>query len=142
MATAAQFRKLALSQPGAEEGAHMQHADFRAGGKIFASITQDERRASLKLSPEVQAMVTSDPAFEPAAGAWGASGWTSVTLSAVNIGKLHELVAESVRLVSAKKLSLKSAKPALAKAPAAKGSKPGKAKDSSRGLRPASRKGR
>jgi predicted DNA-binding protein (MmcQ/YjbR family) len=138
MATAAQFRKLALSQPGAEEGAHMQHADFRAGGKIFASITQDERRASLKLSPEVQAMVTSDPAFEPAAGAWGRSGWTSVTLAGVNIGKLHELVEESVRLVSAKKPSLKATKPT----PASKGSKPGKAKDSSRGLRPASRKGR
>lgn len=141
MATAAQFRKLALSQPGAEEGAHMQHADFRAGGKIFASITQDERRASLKLSPEVQAMVTSDPAFEPAAGAWGRSGWTSVTLASVNIGKLHELVAESARLVSEKKPSVKATKPS-ARPPAAKGSKPGKAKDSSRGLRPAARKGR
>lgn len=141
MATAAQFRKLALSQPGAEEGAHMQHADFRAGGKIFASITQDERRASLKLTPEVQAMVTSDPAFEPAAGAWGRSGWTMVTLAGVNIGKLHELVAESAHLVSAKKPSVKATKPASIRPPA-KASKPGKAKDSSRGLRPASRKGR
>lgn len=117
----------------------MQHADFRAGGKIFASITQDERRASLKLSPEVQAMVTSDPAFEPAAGAWGRSGWTSVTLAGVNIGKLHELVEESARLVSANRPSLKATKPST---PPAKGSKPGKAKDSSRGLRPVARKGR
>ena len=84
-------------------------------------------------------MVTSDPAFEPATGAWGRSGWTSVTLAGVNIGKLHELVAESVRLVSAKKPSVKATKPS---APAAKSSRPGRGKDSSRGLRPASRKGR
>jgi hypothetical protein len=96
----------------------------------------------MKLSPEVQAMVTSDPAFEPASGAWGRSGWTMVTLAGVNIGKLHELVAESAQLVSPTKVSVKSTKPASLRPPTAKGSKPGKAKDSSRGLRPAGRKGR
>ena len=32
--TAAEFRRLALSLPEAEEGALMDHPDFRAGGKI------------------------------------------------------------------------------------------------------------
>jgi len=110
MATAAQFRKLALAQPGAEEGSHMQHADFRAGGKIFAGLTPDERRATLKLLPEVQAMVTSDPAFEPAAGAWGLSGWTSIELAGVKIGALSDLVAEAAALVSTKRPAVRKAK--------------------------------
>ena len=32
------FRRIALSQPGAAEGAHMGHADFRVGGRIFATL--------------------------------------------------------------------------------------------------------
>jgi hypothetical protein len=36
--TPAAFRKLALSLEGAMEGAHGGHPDFRAGGKVFASL--------------------------------------------------------------------------------------------------------
>jgi len=36
--TPAAFRKLALSFEGASEGAHGGHADFRAGGKVFATL--------------------------------------------------------------------------------------------------------
>lgn len=32
------FRNLALQLPGASEGAHHGHADFRVGGKIFATL--------------------------------------------------------------------------------------------------------
>jgi len=35
--TPAQFRKMALRFPGVVESAHMNHPDFRVGGKIFAS---------------------------------------------------------------------------------------------------------
>jgi predicted DNA-binding protein (MmcQ/YjbR family) len=114
MATAAQFRKLALAQPGAEEGAHMQHADFRTGGKIFAGLTPDEKRATLRLTPEVQAMVTGDPAFQPAAGAWGRGGWTSIELAGVQIGALNQLVAEAAALVSAKRPAMRKTKAAKA----------------------------
>ena len=36
--TAAEFRRLALSLPEAEEREHMHHPDFRVGGKIFATL--------------------------------------------------------------------------------------------------------
>ena len=52
--TADEFRSLALSLPEASEGAHMGHADFRVRGKIFATLTPDEDRGMVKLTPEQQ----------------------------------------------------------------------------------------
>jgi hypothetical protein len=64
------FRRIALGLEGAIEGAHMGHPDFRAGGRIFASIHPDPRVAMVKLSPEQQEQfVTDHPrAFAPEAG--------------------------------------------------------------------------
>src|SRR5688572_27326061 len=36
--TATDFRRIALNLDGAEEGAHMGAADFRVGGRIFATL--------------------------------------------------------------------------------------------------------
>jgi len=36
--TANDFRQIALSLPETEERAHMDHPDFRVGGKIFATV--------------------------------------------------------------------------------------------------------
>ena len=36
--TARDFRRIALSFDGAEEGSHMGAADFRVGGRIFATL--------------------------------------------------------------------------------------------------------
>jgi len=36
--TAADFRRIALSLDGAEEGSHMGAVDFRVGGRIFATL--------------------------------------------------------------------------------------------------------
>ena len=82
--TGASFRKMALAMPGAIEGAHMGHADFRAGkaGKIFATLDAEESKGVVMLSPEQQAaLVESAPeAFSPASGAWGRRGCTVVAL--------------------------------------------------------------
>jgi hypothetical protein len=80
--TADEFRELALSFPEAEERSHMQHPDFRVGGKIFATLGPDGDRGTVKLTPEQQAVITrNEPAaFAPAAGAWGRQGYTTVTL--------------------------------------------------------------
>ena len=54
--TAEQFRRLALSLPDTEEHAHHLHPDFRARGKIFATLGfPDLTRAMVKLTPEQQA---------------------------------------------------------------------------------------
>lgn len=85
------FRKLALALPGASEGEHMGHPDFRAGGRIFASLTADGERGMVKVSPaEQRALVRSDPeTFEPAAGAWGKAGCTMVTLAAAGAAEVR-----------------------------------------------------
>ena len=47
-----QFRRLALALPGATEGAHGGHPDFRVGGKVFASLGYpDATLGMIKLTP-------------------------------------------------------------------------------------------
>ena len=49
------FRRLALSLPDAIEMEHMDHPDFRVGGKIFATLGYpDETRGMVKLMPDQQ----------------------------------------------------------------------------------------
>jgi hypothetical protein len=106
MVRAAQLRRLALSLPEAEERSHFGQPDFRVRGKIFAGLSSDERRGTLKLTPEVQALVldTAPQAFSPAAGAWGRGGWTHVDLAEVDLGHLKELVVEAWRITAPKRL--------------------------------------
>jgi hypothetical protein len=80
--TADDFREMALALQGAVEGAHMGHPDFRANGRVFASLDKDERTGMVKLEPdEQQQFVREHPGmFEPASGAWGRQGYTTVHL--------------------------------------------------------------
>jgi hypothetical protein len=85
--TPAEFRRLALRLPEAVEGAHMGHADFRVGGRIFATLGHpNDRFAVVMLSPQDQDLVVRDHprAFAPVKGKWGASGSTTVTLDALD----------------------------------------------------------
>jgi hypothetical protein len=77
-----EFRSLALGLPGAIEGSHMDHPDFRVGGKIFASLGPDGDWGMVKLTPEQQALLVRDEpgVFAPFAGAWGRRGCTRVVL--------------------------------------------------------------
>jgi hypothetical protein len=84
--TAAGFRELALQLPEATEGAHFGVADFRVGGKIFATLAYEkEGFGVLLLTPEQQqGMVADAPGiFTPVPNAWGAKGATRVKLAAV-----------------------------------------------------------
>lgn len=106
MPTAAQMRKLALALPEVEEKSHMNHPDFRVRNKIFASLSADGQRGTLKLTPEIQSTISGDDdaVFTPAPGAWGRSGWTFVDLASVELGVLRDLLAESWQLVAPKNL--------------------------------------
>ena len=89
--TEAVFRRLALSMTGASEGAHMGHPDFRAKGRIFATLTADGTMGTVKLTPEQQESVMRDhEAFTPASGAWGRQGYTMVKLASVDEETLGE----------------------------------------------------
>ena len=94
--SAADFRRIALSMEGAEEGSHMGAADFRVGGRIFATLAmQDQGYGNLMLTPEIQAgFVAEQPeVFLPVFGGWGRNGATHVVLAAANedllTGALH-----------------------------------------------------
>ncbi|MGA2252472.1 MmcQ/YjbR family DNA-binding protein [Terracidiphilus sp.] len=81
------FRRIALSMDGAEEGSHMGAADFRVGGRIFATLAmQDKGYGNLMLTPEVQAgFVAEQPeVFLPVFGGWGRMGATHVVLAAAD----------------------------------------------------------
>ena len=87
-----EFRRLALQMEGAIEGAHMGHPDFRANGKIFATLYPDGASGMVKLTPDQQQDVISgeSAAFAPASGAWGRQGCTTVRLDSVDEDKLGE----------------------------------------------------
>ena len=94
--TPADFRRLALSLEGAEEGSHMGAADFRVGGRIFATLASEKQGyGNLMLTPDVQAgFVAERPdIFLPVAGGWGRNGATHVVLAAAN----EDLVAGALR---------------------------------------------
>ncbi|MBX3464790.1 MAG: MmcQ/YjbR family DNA-binding protein [Planctomycetes bacterium] len=83
--TPARFRRLALALPEAVEGSHHGHPDFRAGGRVFASLHADGATGMVRVSPSEQARLCADhpDAFVPANGAWGRAGCTLVRLEAV-----------------------------------------------------------
>jgi hypothetical protein len=85
--TAADFRRIALSMEGAEEGSHMGAVDFRVGGRIFATLAAvSQGYGNLMLTPEQQAVFVAEApeVFIPIAGGWGRNGATHVRLSAAN----------------------------------------------------------
>ena len=91
--TANQFRRLALGMPEVEERGHMDHPDFRVGGKIFATLGYpDKNWGMVKLTPEQQRIyVPANPnVFVPAPGAWGIHGSTLIRLKAANTETVRE----------------------------------------------------
>jgi hypothetical protein len=81
--TPSDFRRIALSFEGAEEGSHMGHADFRVAGKIFATLaSQAQGYGNLKLTLEQQADFVRElpEVFLPIPGGWGRMGMTHIRL--------------------------------------------------------------
>jgi hypothetical protein len=94
--TAADFRRIALSFAGVEEGSHMGAVDFRVGGHIFATLASvKEGFGNLALTPEMQAQFVGEAPdlFVPVAGGWGRMGATHIRLAKANrdtlTGALH-----------------------------------------------------
>lgn len=109
------FRRIALSLPGAEESSHMGAPDFRVGGRIFATLaSQSHGYGNLMLTPEQQAAFVAElpEVFLPIAGGWGRMGATHIRLAVANA----DLLAGALR--TAWKLRLeKNTKPGRKKRP-------------------------
>jgi hypothetical protein len=85
--TADDFRRIALSLDGAEEGSHMGAVDFRVGGRIFATLAHVvQGYGNVALTPEQQAAFVEElpEVFVPIAGGWGRMGMTHVVLAQAN----------------------------------------------------------
>ena len=81
----ADFRRIALSLPDAEEGSHMGSVDFRVGGRIFATLAAAKHGyGNLILDPEQQAAFVEElpEIFLPVPGGWGRMGATHLRLAA------------------------------------------------------------
>jgi hypothetical protein len=118
--TPAAFRKLALALGGASESAHGGHPDFRAGGKVFATMGYpDGGWAMVKLTPDQQEMLcAAEPAmFRPVKGGWGLRGATNMSLA--------EADARTARSARAMALLNVTAKPAKRPVASARAAKPG-----------------
>src|ERR1039458_8494636 len=84
---ASDFRRIALSMEGAEEGSHMGAVDFRVGGRIFATLASvKEGYGNLMLTPEIQAEFLRErpDLFLPIHGGWGRNGATHIRLAAAD----------------------------------------------------------
>ena len=84
--TADDFRRLALGMAGAIERSHMNHPDFRANGRIFATLHSHDEWGMVKVTPDEQReLMRAHPrVFVPSSGAWGRQGCTNVRLAAAD----------------------------------------------------------
>jgi hypothetical protein len=104
--TPAAFRKAALSLTGAVEGSHMGHADFRANGRIFATLGYPEAsHAMVKLSPDEQEIVVAGApdTFMPVPGGWGKGGATRVLLKTADDAAVKSALSLAHAAIMAKK---------------------------------------
>jgi hypothetical protein len=102
---AADFRRIALSFPDAEESSHMGAADFRVGGHIFATLaSQAQGYGNLSLTPELQAafLAEAPELFMPIHGGWGRMGMTHICLAKANEHSLFGALQAAWKLRVAK----------------------------------------
>jgi hypothetical protein len=115
---AADFRRIALSLKGAEEGSHMGAADFRVGGRIFATLASESQGyGNLMLTLEQQTEFVQDlpEVFLPIAGGWGRMGMTHIRLAEAN----EDVLAGALRAAWSLRIQ-KNAKSGRKNAPTAK----------------------
>jgi hypothetical protein len=108
------FRQIALSLPGAVEGAHQGHADFRIGTRVFATLGYPDREwGMVKLTPEQQSvLVDSEPEiFRPVPGAWGKQGSTNVRLAKADAVTLRSSLTIASENLKAKSPAKRRARP-------------------------------
>jgi hypothetical protein len=99
--TAADFRRIALSFPDAEEASHQGQADFRVAGHIFATLAHEAvGYGNLMLTPELQAQFVADAPeiFLPIAGGWGRMGSTHIVLVKANEDTLRGALQAAYKL--------------------------------------------
>ncbi|HLT79383.1 MAG TPA: MmcQ/YjbR family DNA-binding protein [Cyclobacteriaceae bacterium] len=81
-----EFKELALSFPGTEEGPHFERLAYKVTGKrIFASLHESTAMANLKLTPKEQELFCKydKSAIYPVPNKFGLQGWTTFELDKI-----------------------------------------------------------
>ena len=116
------FRRIALSLPGAKESSHMGQPDFRVGGRIFATLASGEQgygNLMLKLEQQTAFVEEMPEVFLPIPGGWGRMGMTYIRLAEASedvlYGALHTAwklrVAKNARFAKKRPSSSKRSQP-------------------------------
>jgi hypothetical protein len=94
MATARDFRRIALALEGTSEGPHFDRTALKVR-RIYATLAADGRTANLMLTPDEQALKCelAPEAFRRIPNAWGAHGATTAKLSALTVAELRSVLA-------------------------------------------------
>jgi hypothetical protein len=92
----------------------MAHPDFRANGRIFATLSADAQWGMVKLTPEQQRefMRAEPDTFVPAKGAWGRGGSTMVRLASADgdtVGEAMTLAWQGIVKATKTKATTKTA---------------------------------
>ena len=99
--TAEDFRRIALSLEGVEEGEHVGLPCFRVGGRTFATLASvAEGYGNLQLRPEQQEELVAErpEAFVPIHGGWGRMGHTHIRLAAATEDEMRRALETAWRL--------------------------------------------
>src|SRR4051812_11576376 len=108
--TAKDFRRLALSLEGAEEGSHMGAVDFRVGGRIFATLASVKLGyGNLMLDSEQQAAFVEErpDLFLPVSGGWGRMGAPHIRLAPADEATLAGALQTAWKLRAKKNIKSK-----------------------------------
>jgi hypothetical protein len=90
MATAKDFRRVALSFDGPVAAPHFDRTAFKVK-RIYATLTADGTTANFMFTPDEQALKCSvaPNAFRPVSNAWGQRGATTGRLAALSVDELR-----------------------------------------------------
>jgi predicted DNA-binding protein (MmcQ/YjbR family) len=104
------FKKVALALPDVTEQPHFEKTSFRIKNKIFATLSEAEKKAVLKLTQIDQSVFCSfdKTTIYPVTGGWGKQGWTVVELSKVKLGMLKDALSVAYNSVLKKYAGRKS----------------------------------
>jgi YjbR len=104
MATANDFRRIALSLEGTTEAPHFERTAFKVR-RIYATLAPDGRTANLMFTPDEQALKceVAPEAFSPIPNAWGARGATTAKLAKLTKAELCQALEAAWRHAVAKK---------------------------------------
>ena len=106
MVTIRQFRELALSLPEVMERAHFDKASFVVNKRIFATLSEFENSACVKLSEIDQYVFSSfdKSGIYPMPNKWGKWGWTFLLLDHVEEELFKDAVITAYCNIAPKRL--------------------------------------